>query len=179
MPAHRKPFNEYRYCEDGSVEIVISDGNVAMIDSSDLHLVNGYRWSICWHPDTDTIYAHANTRSKQPRTTIKMHELIIPPIEGMEVDHRDHNGLNNRRSNLKSVTHGVNMHNQGPRKDNKVGLKGVYAVRDKFRAQIRVNGELMNLGYYETPADAANAYDKHARIVYGENFRSSFPDSNP
>src|ERR1700751_41370 len=53
------------------------------------------------------------------------------------VDHKDHNGLNCLRSNLRKTTASFNSANQRKRADNKLGVKGVHKVGDKYRAELK------------------------------------------
>jgi hypothetical protein len=87
-----------------------------------------------------------------------------------EVDHEDGDGLNNTRRNLRIASHAQNQANKGARCDNASGLKGVYfcSDRNKYRAQIRVNGRLVSLGQYSTAEMASSAYIAAAKIHFGE-----------
>jgi hypothetical protein len=75
----------------------------------------------------------------------------------LEIDHLDGNGLNNSLDNLRLVSHGENMKNARLNKQNTTGVQGVsnYAKNGKFRAQIKVNGKVKALGYYDTIEEAA------------------------
>jgi hypothetical protein len=96
-----------------------------------------------------------------------MHRLIMGP--GPQVDHKDGNGLNNRRSdNLRFATDTQNRANQKVRKDSTTGFKGVRPHRDKFQARIRVKGREITLGSFATPEEAALAYNAAAKECFGE-----------
>jgi AP2 domain. len=86
-----------------------------------------------------------------------------------QVDHKNRNGLDNRRSNLRLCSDMQNKHNMAPYKNNKSGLKGVTFFQGKYwRATIVVNKKQISLGLYKTPGEAARAYDEAALANFGE-----------
>jgi hypothetical protein len=97
-----------------------------------------------------------------------MHKLILPGIRC--VDHKNGNGLDNRRCNIREASLADNQHNMRLSIRNKSGYKGVcwdkYAK--KWRAMIGVKGRLKNLGSFTTPQEAAAAYNNAATSLYGE-----------
>src|SRR5690242_15474624 len=78
-----------------------------------------------------------------------LHDLIMRPPAGYEVDHRDGNPLNCRRSNLRIATRSQNNSNRRVSKSNKTGFKGVDRKGNKFRAVIQVNKVQKHLGYFD------------------------------
>jgi hypothetical protein len=90
----------------------------------------------------------------------------------LEVDHINHNGLDNRRSNLRLATPSQNNANQRPRQDARLTskYKGVYydKSRGRWAATIHVDGRTRGLGRYDTEDAAAAAYDHAAAEVWGE-----------
>jgi hypothetical protein len=97
----------------------------------------------------------------------------------VEVDHRDGNGLNNRRrSNLRVCSHSQNGANQKKHKNNTSGFKGVVLYKDNrsrpWCARIKVEGRHIYLGYFATPDEAAKAYDAAAIRLHGEFARTNF-----
>jgi len=88
----------------------------------------------------------------------------------LEVDHRDCDGLNNRRSNLRLATMVQNMLNQGCRRDNASGFKGVTwdKGRSKWRAQIALNKKRHYLGLFDEPEAAHAAYAEASVKFHGE-----------
>src|SRR6516162_3869256 len=83
-----------------------------------------------------------------------------------EIDHKNQNPADNSIANLRQSSHAENMRNISRR--NRSGFKGVYRHRSKWGAQICVNGKKIHLGSYSTPREAAEAYDKAARLHHGE-----------
>jgi hypothetical protein len=88
-----------------------------MVDDEDYELVSGYTWKYTYNAKDMTGYAHAsyyviNEHGVRQRKYIKMHRLILGTPKGMEVDHRDGNGLNNTRANIWNCTHEENLRNR-------------------------------------------------------------------
>ena len=93
----------------------------------------------------------------------------------MEVDHINHNTLDNRRCNLRLATHGQNMANSRPNKGRK--YKGVWQIMGKYWvAFIGKNKKQIYLGSFSTPKLAAKAYDEAARKKFGEYACLNFPN---
>lgn len=103
-------------------------------------------------------------------------ERINPESKG-DIDHVDRNGLNNQRLNLRTATNSQNQANVGLRQDNSSGYKGVCWCQKarKWKAYIRVQGVLYNLGYFNTSKKAAEVYDNAARNAFGNHARLNFP----
>lgn len=92
------------------------------------------------------------------------------------VDHKDWDGLNNRRGNLRQATTSQNASNKKKTRDNSTGYKGVAIFHDRFRARIARHGKTYYLGVYHTAKEAAYVYDKAAIRLHGEFAVLNFPD---
>lgn len=90
------------------------------------------------------------------------------------IDHKDGNGLNNKRDNLREATSSQNSMNRGMSSRNTTGYKGVtYHVHNKkYMASIRVDSKNKFLGYYSTPEEAHIAY-KEASEKYFDEYANS------
>lgn len=99
-----------------------------------------------------------------------MHTVINNTPEGYATDHKDHDTLNNQCYNLRTATQSQNNCNQGKRKDNLSGYKGVswHKSTKQWRATIRGNGKYIHLGSFANAEDAAREYDKAAIKYFGE-----------
>lgn len=131
---------------------------VALADAADLHLIEGHIWSAS---KRDRIhYANSNTAGY-------MHRHILGLRGADHVDHRNGDGLDNRRANLRVATPFENMYNTGPRTGQ---YKGVHYDKQtgRWRAQIGANGVRESLGRYDRENDAACAYNKAARVMHGD-----------
>lgn len=140
-------------------------GNRSIIfDDDDYQKIKDYKWHIvkigfCF-------YAESCIGVKR----IRMHRLITNAEIGQIIDHIDHDGLNNSKSNLRVVSKSQNSMNQRKRINNKSGFRGVYIHKqiNKFHAQIKTNGKRVSLGLFDKAVDAAIAYNKAAVMYYKE-----------
>lgn len=148
-------------------EIALPCGRVVLIDDDDLPLVAQYKWKSMCPSNSKTFYA----RSWIGGTNVLMHRLILGMTDRKtQVDHKDRNGLNNQRSNLRLCTHAQNLANRAVRKDSKSGIRGVRWVPrlDRWAARIIINGQSIHLGLFPTKEDAAAAYDAALKSKHGE-----------
>lgn len=90
--------------------------------------------------------------------------------KGMEVDHINHNGLDNRRSNLRLCSHSGNQHNTRLRSTNTSGYKGIgwHKRREKWQVAITTNGIRRYLGYFTDINDAVIARKAAEEKYVGE-----------
>lgn len=144
--------------------IPLTQGKFAVVDDADYEWLNQWKWYAL--KSRNTYYACRRIGSKK----IYLHRIIMDTPPGMEADHRDHNGLNCVRTNMRNCTHAENLRNQLSGKGGTSKYKGVYwhwAAR-KWMARICHNGRLIYLGYYESEEAAARAYNKKAEELFGE-----------
>ncbi len=85
--------------------IKLDSDNYALVDNEDYDLVSKHRWKALYAGKNR--YAYTTIRNKSRY----MHQLIKDCPKEKEIDHIDRNGLNNQRSNLRSVSHRENLHN--------------------------------------------------------------------
>lgn len=157
-------------------EIPLTQGKVAIVDAADYEWLNQWKWSVS--PDGRTFYARRTETSPEGKDVpVSMHRLIASAPRGVEVDHKDGNGLNNTRGNLRLATHSQNRHNSTMPSNNTSGFKGVswHKRHRKWYAHATVNGKSKHIGHYDTPEDAARAYDAVVREIHGEFARPNFP----
>lgn len=132
------------------------------IDIGDLEKAKEYKWHIC------NGYVVTCVQGKY----FRLHQILLGfPKSG--IDHIDRNPLNNRRSNLRLCNQQQNTANTGLFKHNSTGYKGVSwdKGRNKYIAKIKLNGKTINLGRYAAAEDAAIAYNKKAKEVFGKYAR--------
>lgn len=137
--------------------------HIIYIDKIDYDLVKNHTWSIAYH--NENVYAVASINSK----TIKMHRLIAGFPKG-RVDHKDNNGLNNKRNNLRIATVAQNAMNKKLPKNNTTGFKGVLFVKKygTYTAHLKLNGRYIHGGTFDLAADAAKKYNEMAIMYFGE-----------
>lgn len=176
-----EPKNDTDLLDDGTVRLHLNGGQFALIDAADLPLVAHRRWHA--QAGKYTTYARYTDRDgKGGNFVVHMHRLILGLERGdrRHVDHINHNGLDNRRSNLRIASRTENMANSTkPRLKSPYRGVAFYPAKDgggKWQARIRWRGRQLNLGLYETPEEAAREYDLIAVKLYGEFATLNFPE---
>lgn len=158
-------------------EIQLTQGQVALVDDKDFEELSRHRWQAKWNPCSKTFYAKRTIYLPDGRrTTVWMHREILGLTDpGVEVDHRDHDGLNNRRENLRACTEWQNQQNRRKGAACSSRFKGVYWFKrtGKWRAQIK-SGKVIHVGYFASEEDAARAYDAASRKAFGEFALTNF-----
>jgi hypothetical protein len=147
--------------------IPLTQGKFAKVDDEDYDWLMQRKW-IC-----NGRYVLSRRGGMKKR--ISMHREIMNPPDDMEVDHIDHDGLNNQRCNLRVCTHYQNSQNRTMHKPTHSGYKGVGRHFSKWRATIRVNTIRIRLGRFETKEEAAHAYDDAAIKYFGEFSQLNYP----
>lgn len=148
-------------------EIPLTQGHVARVDAADCEWLMAYKWCYKQGYAATRIGTNANVR---------MHRLIAQAADGVEVDHRNGDTLDNRRSNLRICTHAENLRNRKHHSNNTSGYKGVYQKRGKWGAAIGVNYKRIHLGYFATAEEAGQAYDTAAQHYHGQFARAEHHD---
>jgi hypothetical protein len=156
-------------------EIPLTQGKVALVDDEDYERINKHKWYA--RKGVYTFYAQRYVTKNGKDIVIGMHHQVLGVIEARpRTDHKDQNGLNNQKHNLRPCTRNQNAMNQCPRRGKKYSdYKGVHLKyyiskkkSTKWFSCIRVNNKLIHLGYFFTEIDAAKAYDEAARKYFGE-----------
>ena len=157
-------------------EILLTQGKTAQIDDEDFEYLNQWKWYAvrshrCW-------YAQRNIRLGQnKRTVIQMHRQLMNPEGTLQVDHKDRDGLNNQRANLRICTLSQQRQNEGARQGTSQFRRVCWhKAANKWAAHIGMNGKQIYLGVFDTEEEAARAYDAKARELFGEFAYLNFPD---
>lgn len=159
-------------------EIPLTQGKVTLVDDADFDDLAQFKWYA--RRDRATWYALRKTYQGKKQTTVLMHALIA----GGLADHRNGNGLDNRRENLRRCTRQQNAANTQVSARSRSGFKGVSFVVPRRKRQVTYQAAMRNkyLGTFERVHDAARAYDRAAVEKYGEfacvNFPEDFPHLN-
>ena len=155
--------------DDGARFIPLTQGKFAIVDADDYDRLAKYEW-YC-QKDGNTFYAY---RSKPAR--LAMHREITKAPKGMLVDHIDGNGLNNRKSNVRVCTRAQNAWNRRPLANCRSRYKGVTEHKTgKWQAHITASRKTYHLGSFDDEAEAALAYDRKAKELFGEFAYLNFP----
>ena len=162
--------------------IPLTQGKVALVDDEDFEWLSKFKWYAA--KARNTYYAKRKVPSdkKGKQKTIFMHRAILRRHYGLfltdkqETDHRDWNGLNNRKANLRICTTAENLQNQRPQYRSKSKYKGISRPKDmkKWRACIQINGKQIHLGYFDDEIEAAKIYDHKAKELFGEFAHTNF-----
>lgn len=143
--------------------IPLSRGQVALVDAEDYEWLSQWKWYAAVSMRSCQYYAATHdVPDGGPRRMVRMHRLVIglDCSDSRQVDHIDGNGLNNRRGNLRIATESENNFNRDIQRNNTSGFRGVSFHRGtgKWMSQTTVKGKYHNLGLYETPEQAHEAY---------------------
>lgn len=107
----------------------------------------------------------------------RLHRVVWALIDGLclddvpaDIDHKDLDGKNNRKANLRPATRAQNLANKGAHSNNTSGVKGVCwdKNRGKWVARINVRGRNINLGRFDDKEEASSAYAAAANDHNGE-----------
>ncbi len=153
---------------EGVRYISLGDGRVALVDAADYEWLRRYTWRA-----SGAGYAQARVGGKH----VFMHRLIMNPAVGKVVDHWNGNRQDNRRGNLRLCTQAQNLQNR--RKSRGTSrFKGVswHFNRRRWEARIGCDGKTRHLGWFDNEIDAALAYDRAARELFGAFAHLNFPE---
>lgn len=151
--------------------ILLTHGKVALVDDQDYNWLSQCKWRTQKSGKRpDAFYAVRNITINKRRTTVQMHRQIMHPPKGLEIDHKNNNGLDNRRSNLRFCTRSQNMANSRGSSRRFSSFKGVsfHTQFKKWRAIITKNKKNHHLGFFKSQVLAAKAYDDRAKEFFGQ-----------
>lgn len=157
--------------EKGTRLIPLTKGKYAIVDEDDFDRVNQFIWAA----NFSSPITYARTRGQGKLNA--MHRMVMNANDpNTVVDHIDHNGLNNRKSNLRICSQSNNCMNTRSRKNSTSKYKGVCMTcySKKWVASIRIDGKSKVLGYFESEIEAAKAYDAKAIELHGEYAHLNF-----
>lgn len=142
-----------------------------LIDAEDYERVIKYTWCISKESGSDLIYVLRKEKSGEKYKTILLHRDLVNVPEGKVVDHINHDGLDNRKSNLRICDQRDNVKNCRKRQYKSTSkYKGVHFFKNykKFVAVIQSHQKRRCIGYYHKEEDAARAYNVAAIKYHGE-----------
>jgi hypothetical protein len=145
----------------------LPNGTVCQIDPQDASLMLSSRWRVIQIAGIK--YVVTTIRKNGAPRNKYLHRVIMNAPRRAHVDHIDHDGLNNVRSNLRLCSRHENMRNQRKQHRQKTSrFKGVTRDRKRWRAQLEIAGKHISLGGYAREEEAARAYSAGAAKYFGD-----------
>ena len=160
--------------------IPLTRNKEAIVDDDCYEYLNRHKWLTQQSLIKTLSYACRRIGPFKNAWATSMHRTIMCPPANMEIDHINHNGLDNRRSNLRIVTRQQNAWNSRKNPSNKTGYIGVHKDPrcNSWQAIIKHNNKVLNLGSFKNPYDAAIAYDKAVNKYRDKFAYRNFPVFN-
>jgi hypothetical protein len=155
--------------------IPLNKGRFAVVDAADFEMLSHWKWSLVGNGYAVRFVVQSNGK----QVCIYMHRMVALPDPGEQVDHINHDTLDNRRCNLRTCSGSENASNGAPNPRNTSGFRGVTWSRrkQKWVAQIHHQRRGRFLGEFHDPVAAALAYDAAAREMHGAFAVPNFPTS--
>jgi hypothetical protein len=149
-------------------EIKLTQNKVVLVDDEDYEYLNQWKW----YADTNkkTNYASRKIVLDGIKTSIRMHTVIMKTPIGLTVDHINHNGLDNRKENLRVCTQEQNSKNRLKvnGKSKYLGVSPSNRISKPWRAFGKISKKSISIGYFKTQEEAAIAYNNFAKQNYKE-----------
>jgi hypothetical protein len=159
--------------------IPLTQGKFAIVDPEDYDRLAKHKWQASRFPRSDYATRFVTIGYRRQKH-IQMHRVIMNVRPGQFIDHINHNGLDNRKTNLRLATRAQNSWNKRKQRGNHSSkFKGVsWFIREKnWQARIQSNGTKFFLGSFKKEIDAAKAYDNAAKKYYGDFASLNFPNA--
>ena len=162
------PMNcKHKECPLLSATLVpLTRGKYAIVDTEDYTEVSKHKWCVC-----KPTRLHFRAARREKKKFLYMHREIMHSVKGdkVDIDHRNHNTLDNRKCNLRKSTRQQNLSNMQKCRGSS-RYKGVcwFKNRRRWMAYITKNYKRKTIGYFDNEEDAAKAYDRKAKELFGE-----------
>jgi hypothetical protein len=157
--------------------LYLGEGKWALLDVKDYYRLRIFKWIV--YGNGNNLYAiRLQLNDSNKTSTVYMHREIMNPPAGLVVDHKNCDGLDNRRSKLRIATRAQNAYNCRKKKNATSRFLGVYFYKErgKWESQIMHQGKRRWVGRFDNEIDAAKAYDAAAKKYHGEFARLNFPE---
>jgi hypothetical protein len=148
----------------------------AIVDTEDYDWLLQWNWYAMRSLGTKSFYAIRNIVGNW-KTHIFLHEAVMGFEFDREIDHQNHDTLDNRKYNLRHCTQQQNIHNRRLQNNNTSGFKGVswHSLTQMWKGCISLDSKWIHLGMFTTAEEAAHAYDEAAIRLHGEFAHLNFP----
>ena len=161
LPIYTDRFGDY-------CKIPLTQGKFAKVDPEDYIWLSQFRWHC--KINKNSIYAVRTIATNGKPKRIYMHRMIMNTPDNLLCDHSNHNGLDNRKFNLRNCTSRQNNANSRSAASSSSKYKGVSwsKARKKWAAYIKKDSRQYFLGHFKSESTAAKAYDNAAKKFFGK-----------
>ena len=178
-PKLRSNFDRPYLLERSMKNIQLTQGKVALVDDEDFERINRISWHA--HFSHGSWYANGKVGKRPNRKCVHLHRVIMGLEFGDErqIDHINHDGLDNRKCNLRICNNAENNRNKKPQVGCGSLYKGVWWNKrnKKWIVGITYNYKQFHIGCFDVEIEAAKAYDIKAKELFGEFANTNFKES--
>ena len=159
--------------------IPLTKGYSALVDDDDYERLAKHKWTaVVTGQNIKRVYAYRRSgwdqKNRRRTRIIYMHCEIMQPADGLDVDHINHDTLDNRKENLRCATRSQNLANNR-RAKGVTGLRGVTFTNDRSKDQYKTQFQRKCIGTFSDKFEAARAYDAAALKHFGKFAKLNFP----
>lgn len=153
-----------------TVIVPLTKGYEAIVDDCDAERVMAFSW----HVQFTRGNPYAVRKFYNPRRSVFLHSFILQPPLGMQVDHKNYDGLDCRRENMRIATRSQNSAYR--RSAGGVsGFRGVFPYNGRWVVKVGAREKRQTVGVFSNKEEAARSYDNAALAMYGEFAILNFP----
>ncbi len=156
----------------GAIHIPLKEGYEAIIDAQDIDSASRFVWNLVFNGEKTIAYAKANVPEGVipgwKSSSVALHQIVFGANPKLQIDHKNRNGLDCRRKNLRQATRAQNCANRVWPKGTRCPYRGVAPSGSKWIGKIQRERKQIYLGIFETAEQAAVAYNKAAVEIHGE-----------
>lgn len=148
-------------------EIPLTQGKIVLVDDADYSALIKYKWHAT--KCCESWYARMSFTVRGTRIRIYMHRLLLGLDDpNILCDHKNGDGLDNQRINLRSCSKGENQRNKKQKRKSTHKYKGITKFRSNWVAQLSYKNKRVHIGTFKSDIDAAKAYNAKALELFGE-----------